>query len=53
MAVTMGRTTWLLLRVVEVSETEVVVSPRLVEVSPGVVVDSFVTVVEVDEAEDG
>jgi hypothetical protein len=60
MAVTAGRATWLLLRVVDVSETEVVVSPRLVEVSAGlvevspeVVVNPFVSVVEVDEPEDG
>ena len=51
-AVTVGLATWLFARVVEVSETEVEVSERLVEVSPGEVVDSFVTVVEVDEPED-
>jgi len=57
-AVTVGLATWLFARVVEVSETEVEVSARLVEVSerlvevsPGVVVDSFVTDVEVVSVE--
>jgi hypothetical protein len=50
--VTVGLATGVFVSVVEVSETEVEVSARLVEVSPGEVVDSFVTVVEVDEPED-